>query len=460
MIKTIKEPKSILQKIWDKHIVTQKAGHPAVFGIDLQLIHEVTSPQAFQLLRDKGWPVKFPQKHIATLDHSIPTRQDRHIIKDPTAKKQVDLLRKNAKDFGIKIFDFGSGNQGIVHIIGPELGLTKPGMTIVCGDSHTSTHGAFGALAFGIGSTEVGLVMATGCILQSKPKTMKVEFAGKLSKGVYSKDMILKLISQIGVGGANGYIIEYQGEAIRSLSMEARMTICNMSIECGARAGLISPDQVTFDYLQGRKFSPQGQNWDKAVQAWKQLSSDPGCVYDKEVFIDCNHLEPMITWGTNPAQAVGIDQSIPDTQDQKSLDYTKLKSGQKISGLPIQWAFLGSCTNARIEDLRIAANILQSKKVSKEVVFYVVPGSESVKQQAEAEGLHEIFIQAGAKWRNPGCSMCLGMNDDKVPTGQRCLSTSNRNFVGRQGTGSITHLASPATVAVSAIEGKILDPRK
>ncbi len=461
-------PRNIIEKIWDEHVVAQKPGHPAVFGIDLQLLHEVTSPQGFQNLRDKNLKLKFPKKHLATLDHSIPTRKDRENITDLTAKKQVETLRKNTEDFEVKIFDFESGNQGIVHVVGPELGATQPGMTIVCGDSHTATHGAFGALAFGVGSTEVGLVMATGCILQSKPKTMKVEFKNNFQKGVYSKDAILKLISLIGVGGANGYIIEYTGEAVRNMSMEARMTMCNMSIECGARAGLVSPDQKTFDYIKGKKFAPKGESWEKAVEYWKSLVSDENSKYDKEIAIDCAELEPMITWGTDPSQGIEITKNIPSIEDldpqnktnaEKALAYTGLKSEDKILGQKIDWCFLGSCTNSRIEDLRLGAEILKNKKIHPGVTMYVVPGSEEVKKQAEDEGLDRVFIDAGADWRMPGCSMCLGMNDDKVPSGQRCLSTYNRNFVGRQGTGSITHLASPVTVCISALEGKITDPR-
>jgi len=460
------KPENIIDKIWKQHVVMQTEGHPAVFGIDMQLTHEVTSPQGFSMLREKGLKIKFPHKQIATLDHSIPTREDREIIYDKVAEKQVQTLRKNTKDFNLKIYDFGSGNQGIVHVIGPELGITQPGMTIVCGDSHTSTHGAFGALAFGVGSTEVGLVMATGCILQRKPKTMKVEFKGSFKPRVYSKDAILKLISQIGVGGANGFVIEFCGQAVREMSMEARMSMCNMSIECGARAGLVAPDKTTFDYIKGKKYAPKDDEWEEAVDYWKSLVSDKESKYDAEIIIDVSELKPMVTWGTNPSQGIEINQAIPNLEEMdedfkisaiKALDYVQLKPSQKIAGTPIQWAFLGSCTNSRIEDLRIAAKILKNNQVAGGVTMYVVPGSEAVKKQAETEGLKEIFEEAGAIWRNPGCSMCLGMNDDKVPAGQRCISTSNRNFVGRQGTGSITHLASPATVAYSAIRGVVSD---
>ncbi len=469
MFSTSPKPKNIVQKIWEKHVVKQKPNHPAVLAIDLQLLHEVTSPQGFQMLRDKDLPVKFPQKQIATLDHSIPTRKNREEIYDETARKQVETLRKNVNDFGIVLKDFGSGYQGIVHVIGPSLGLTQPGMTIVCGDSHTATHGAFGALAFGIGSTEVGLVLATGCLLQSEPKTMQVDFTGKLPKGVYSKDMILNLISRIGVGGGNKHVFEYTGEAIRELSMEARMSICNMSIEGGARSGLVSPDEKTFAYIKGKKHAPSEEKWEEAVEYWKSFASEEGCQYDKIVQIETDKLSPMVTWGTNPAQGIQIDDAIPNIGDlpedarlnaQNSLKYTDLNQSQKMLGLPVQWVFLGSCTNSRIEDLRLAAGILKNKKIKDGVTMFVVPGSEQVKKQSEEEGLDKIFKQAGAVWRNPGCSMCLGMNDDKVPAGERCVSTSNRNFVGRQGTGSITHLASPATAVASAIEGRIADPRE
>ena len=474
--------KNIIEKIWDEHIVTQKPGHPAILGIDLQLIHEVTSPQGFKMLDDKGLSVKYPSKNLATLDHSIPTRKDRENIYDPIAKKQVDALRENTKNKGIPIYDFESGNQGIVHIIGPELGITQPGMTIVCGDSHTSTHGAFGAMAFGIGSTEVGFTLASGCILQNKPKTMKVVFDGQFQKGVYSKDAILALIAKIGIGGANGHIIEYTGSAVKSMSMEARMSMCNMSIECGARAGIVSPDDTTFSYIMGRKYAPKESEWNKAIKYWSSFVSDEGAKYDKEVYIDISKLEPMVTWGINPSEGIMISKSIPTSQDidkenqnnyQKSLEYVKLEGGKKIEGTPIQWSFIGSCTNARMEDLRIVANVFypdykkdteidlnKVRKVHPSVTCYIVPGSESVKAQAENEGLDQIFTAAGADWRMPGCSMCLGMNDDKVPAGERCISTSNRNFMNRQGPGAITHLASPATAAISAVYGKISDIRK
>ncbi len=653
-------PKNIIEKIWDEHVVVQKEGHPAVLGIDLQLIHEVTSPQAFAMLREKNLSVKYPGKLVATLDHAIPTRLDRENIFDEVAKKQVQTLRQNVADFGVPFFDFGSGNQGIVHVLGPDLGITQPGLTIICGDSHTSTHGAFGSLAFGVGTTEVGLMMATGCILQEKPKTMKVEFKGTLQKGVFSKDMILKLISMIGIGGGNGHIFEYTGSAVRQLSMEARMSICNMSIEAGARAGLISPDKTTISYLKTRKYTtkisssdiqkiveeirfplkihgkagsrtsfitlqlvinlaslgqkfiiftaqpkskqdllkqvdekdvvwiqdlsrigdslekkiilvenfnikgilevlnqiepdrvmvienieelsldsnnqkiqeiqtslrplftrhntilsgdwssldwldfeynselqfsphnqhimpeigqyevlwticeprpyrPKNEDWETAVNYWLSLRSDEDCHYDREIVIDVDQLEPMITWGTNPGEGIPITGTVPYLKDIpeenknnviKSLEYTKLQEGQRLLGLPVDFVFIGSCTNSRIEDLRIVAKIMQNKKVAPGVTMYVVPGSEAVRQQAEREGLDKIFKDAGAEWRMPGCSMCLGMNDDKVPTGKRCVATSNRNFMNRQGPGAITHLASPATAAATAITGVITDPR-
>jgi 3-isopropylmalate/(R)-2-methylmalate dehydratase large subunit len=422
------------------------------------------------MLREKNLPVKYPHKHIATLDHSVPTRKNRHEIYDQMAKDQVELLRTNTKDFGIKLNDFESGHQGIVHVMAPELGLIEPGMTVVCGDSHTSTHGAFGAMAFGVGTSEVGLVMATGCILQKEPKTMKVEFLGELPKGCYSKDMILKLISTIGIGGGNGHIMEFCGGAIESLSMEARMSICNMSIEAGARAGLICPDQTTFEYLKSKQNLTQ-EEFETKKNYWKSLVSDDGCVYDNTVVIDITNLEPQISWGTNPSETINITGHIPFLSEvpqetinnyQKSLAYTKLEEGQTLVGQPIDWVFVGSCTNSRLEDLQIVANILcptgdisKVTKISPNVTCYIVPGSEQVKLIAENLGLDKIFIEAGCDWRMPGCSMCLGMNDDKVPNGKRCMSTSNRNFMNRQGPGSITHLCSPATAIYSAIKGVI-----
>lgn len=466
---TAKQPKNIVQKIWDSHVVSQQEGHPAIFAIDLMLLHEVTSAQAFQTIESRGLKIANPERLLATIDHSIPTRQNRYEIYDEAARSQVETLRANCKRHGVPFMDFDSGNQGIVHVIGPELGVTQPGMTIVCGDSHTSTHGAFGALAFGVGTSEVAHVMATGCLLQEAPKSMKVEFKGKLKKGVYSKDAVLKLISIIGVGGANGHVIEYTGEAISKMSMEERMTICNMSIECGARAGLIAPDRVTYDYLRGRRLAPPDSQFLKAVEYWNSLKTDKDASYDKEVVIDLDQLEPMVTWGTNPSQGCELGQPVPSPKSlpelerkdlEAALAYTKVDAGKSIEGLPFQWAFVGSCTNGRIEDLRIAASILKGNKVASGVTMYVVPGSESVREQAMKEGLDKVFEEAGAQFRMPGCSMCLSMNDDRVPPGERCVSSSNRNFMGRQGPDSITHLASPATVAASAIAGRISSAAK
>ena len=462
------EPKSIIEKIWDAHVVKQVEGHPPVLAADLMLIHEVTSAQAFQTMREKKLEVFDPSRLLATLDHSTPTRKNRNEIFDAAAKNQVETLRRNCRDFGIPLLDFETG-QGVVHVVGPELGVTQPGMLIVCGDSHTATHGAFGALAFGIGTSEVGHVLATGCLLQQKPKTMRVEFKGSFRKGVSAKDAILKLIAEIGVGGGNGHVIEYCGEAIEKMSMEERMTVCNMSIECGARAGLISPDETTFRYLEGRPKVPRDGRWQEAVSWWKTFTSDPGCGYDKQLVIDVNELQPMITWGTNPAQACSIGEKVPAIESfaeaeretvKKSLEYIALTPGQEIAGTPVEWAFVGSCTNGRIEDLRAAAAVLKGRKIHPGVTMYVVPGSEAVMKQAIAEGLDRIFVEAGADFRMPGCSMCLAMNDDKVPEGKRCVSTSNRNFMGRQGPGSRTHLASPATVAASAVEGVITSAEK
>lgn len=460
---------TLFDKIWSSHIISQSPGHPAVFGIDLMLIHEVTSAQAFQMLRERKRDVFDTGRFLATLDHSIPTRANRFQIFDDTARAQVEALRTNAREFKIPLYDFESGQQGIVHVIGPELGATQPGMTIVCGDSHTSTHGAFGALAFGIGTSEVGHVLASGALLLSKPKTMRVLFNGKFRKGVYAKDAILKLISQIGIGGANGHVIEYAGSAVEAMTMEERMTVCNMSIECGARAGLVAPDETTFAFLRGKPFAPTAARWEEALQHWRSLCSDSGAQFDRQIEIDVNALTPMVTWGTNPGQAAEVSARIPRiaslpeserSSATQALSYIGLKEESPLEGVPIEFAFLGSCTNGRIHDLRIAASILKGRKIAPQVTFYVVPGSEQVRTQAIAEGLDRIFIEAGADFRMPGCSMCLGMNDDKVPAGKRCISSSNRNFVGRQGTGSFTHLASPATVAASAIEGKIISAER
>jgi 3-isopropylmalate/(R)-2-methylmalate dehydratase large subunit len=455
---------NIIDKIWEAHIIKQKKGHPAVFAVDLLLMHEVTSAQAFQTLREKNIPVFAPDRVIATIDHVVPTRTNRHEVFDEKAKNQIATIRKNTSEQGINLYDIGSGHQGVIHVIAPELGAIHPGMTVACGDSHTSTHGAFGALSFGIGTSEVGHVLATGCLLQKKPKTMKVKFKGKLKSGVYAKDAVMKLIAEIGIGGANGFVIEYTGDLIRQMSMSERMTVCNMSIECGARAGLIAPDETTFEYLQNKEKAPSKSNWDKSIIKWKTFCSDPKSSYDQEITIEVSNLDPMITWGTNPEQVIEITKNIPKIKDlplthqkvaQDALDYVQLKEGESLVGIPIDWAFVGSCTNGRIEDLRIAANILKGKQVNSQVTFYIVPGSELVYKQAVTEGLDKIFTTAGANFRQPGCSLCLAMNDDKVPAGKRCLSSSNRNFVGRQGTGSFTHLASPATVAISSLAGKI-----
>jgi 3-isopropylmalate/(R)-2-methylmalate dehydratase large subunit len=463
------KPRTLFEKIWDEHVVTQEAGCPAVLYIDLHLVHEVTSPQAFQGLRDLGLKVRRPDHTMATMDHSIPTTDRSLPIMDAIAAKQVEQLRINCREFGIPLADLGSIDQGIVHVIGPELGLTQPGMTVVCGDSHTSTHGAFGALAFGIGTTEVQHVLATQCLLQDKPKTCEVRFEGSLMPGVGAKDLILALIAKIGVGGGTGLVLEYTGSAIRALSMEGRMTVCNMSIEGGARAGMIAPDDTTFEYLAGRPRAPQGADWEKAVARWRQLPSDEGAVYDKTVTIDVATLEPMITWGTNPGQGVAITQPIPDPSSvsdanqsaalRKALDYMQLEGGRPLLGHPIDVVFIGSCTNSRIGDLREAANLIRGRKVSPKVRMMVVPGSEKVKKQAEAEHLPEIFRAAGAEWREAGCSMCIAMNGDQLSPGQYCVSTSNRNFEGRQGKGGRTFLASPLTAVASAVNGVVSDVR-
>jgi 3-isopropylmalate/(R)-2-methylmalate dehydratase large subunit len=467
----VSQPRTLFEKIWDDHVVVHEPGSPAVLYIDLHLVHEVTSPQAFQGLRDRGIEVRRPDHTMATMDHSIPTSADRlRIIPDEIARKQVEQLRTNCREFGVPLADMGTADQGIVHVIGPELGLTQPGLTVVCGDSHTSTHGAFGALAFGIGTTEVEHVLATQCLLQDKPKTCEVRFVGPAPKGVTAKDLILALIAQIGVGGGTGYVLEYTGEAIRALDMEGRMTLCNMSIEGGARAGMVAPDEKTFEYLKGRPRVPQGADWDAAVARWRTLPSDPGAAYDKTITVDVSKIEPMITYGTNPGQGVGVSQPLPDPAAvsdanqraglEKSLAYMGLEAGKPLLGKPIDVVFIGSCTNSRIHDLRDAASVFKGRKVDPRVRVMVVPGSEKVKAQAEAEGLPEIFKAAGAEWREAGCSMCIAMNGDQLAPGQYSVSTSNRNFEGRQGKGGRTFLASPITAAASAIEGAVADPRK
>ncbi|MCS7314040.1 MAG: 3-isopropylmalate dehydratase large subunit [Bryobacterales bacterium] len=463
-------PRTIIEKIWDAHVVTEVPGAPALLYIDLHLVHEVTSPQAFDGLRRRGLRVRRPDLTLATADHNVPTVEPREPIADPVSAQQVRRLEENCREFGVPCYSLGSDRQGIVHVIGPELGLTQPGMTIVCGDSHTATHGAFGALAFGIGTSEVETVLATQCLLQRRPRTYEVRFEGRLREGVTAKDMILALIARIGAGGGTGCVFEYTGEAIRSLSMEERMTICNMAIEAGARAGLIAPDDVTFQYLAGRPFAPKGEAWDAALERWRQLPSDEGARYDRSVTLDVGSLEPMITFGTSPAMGIPITAPIPDPAQgsderqretlRKALAYMALEPGKPLLGQPIDVVFLGSCTNGRLTDLRQAARILKGRKVHPRVRMLVVPGSMQVKREAEAEGLHEIFRAAGAEWRMPGCSMCIAMNGDQLEPGQYCVSTSNRNFEGRQGKGGRTLLASPLTAAASAVAGAVADPRR
>ena len=454
--------KNIINKIWDSHIVQSKHGFPDTLYIDRVLLHEVTSAQAFAELKKRNIKISNTSSFLATIDHSIPTDKNRAVIQDTIARTQVDTLRNNCKETGVKIYDIESSHQGIVHVVGPEVGFTLPGKTIICGDSHTSTHGAFGALAFGVGTSEITHAMATNCILQDKPKSFKVEFNGNPSKLFTAKDAVLKLIAEIGIGGGQGCVIEYVGEYIRKLSMEERMTICNMSIECGARAGLIAPDETTFAYLEGREYTPKGDDFIKAKQEWLTLVTDNGATYDNEIIIDIQDALPMVTWGINPEHAIAINESVPTLANggdvatlEKAYAYTKLQPNQKISGTPIDFVFVGSCTNGRIEDLRAVAKILDGRTVASNVTMYIVPGSEQVLAQAQAEGLDQIFIKAGADFRMPGCSMCLAMNPDKVPEGKRCVSTSNRNFIGRQGQNSITHLASPQTAAASAVKGVI-----
>lgn len=468
--------KTLYQKIWERHVIdlSQNPQAPAasenrhVLFIDLHLIHEVTSPQAFEGLRLAGRKVRHPELTVATMDHNTPT--DGKPVNDPISAKQMQFLENNCKEFGITLYKLGDYNQGVVHVIGPELGLTLPGKTIVCGDSHTATHGAFGALAFGIGTSEVEHVLATQTLVQNKSKTMKVEFSGKLQKGVYAKDMVLALIGKIGTAGATGYVIEYCGEAIENLSIEGRMTICNMSIEAGARAGMIAPDQKTFDYVQ--KANPsEVKDWQAALQDWQTLRSDPNAVFDKVIKIDCNVLAPQISWGTSPGMVMAVDQKIPVPAQapdevtrqgwQKALQYMDLQPNNSAADIQVDHVFIGSCTNSRIEDLREAAAVIRGRKKSESVKqVLVVPGSHRVKDMAEAEGLHKIFLEAGFEWRQPGCSMCLAMNNDVLKPLERCASTSNRNFEGRQGKGSRTHLVSPAMAALSAIHGHFVDARE
>jgi 3-isopropylmalate/(R)-2-methylmalate dehydratase large subunit len=460
--------KTLFEKIWDNHVIHQEEGKPSVIYIDLQLVHEVTSPQAFEGLRLSGRKVRRPDLTFATMDHNVPTK-DRFNITDPISKQQIETLEQNCRDFGVKLFDLHNIDQGVVHVMGPEIGLTHPGKTIVCGDSHTSTHGAFGALAFGIGTSEVEHVLATQCLQQAKPKTMEVRVNGKLPAGVTAKDLILGIISKYGTDFATGYVIEYTGEAIRGLTMENRMTVCNMSIEAGARAGLIAPDETTFDYLRGREYVPQGDAYDKAVEEWKKLRTDEGAVYDRVVEFDAQSLVPQVTWGTSPGMGMDVTGKVPNPADfttenerkaaEKALEYMALVPGTPMTDIEIDYVFIGSCTNGRIEDLREAAAVAKGYQVSSKVTAIVVPGSGRVKLQAEKEGLDKIFIEAGFEWREAGCSMCLAMNPDVLQPGQRCASTSNRNFEGRQGRGGRTHLVSPAMAAAAAIAGKFVDAR-
>ncbi len=471
----MKTPKTLFKKIWDRHVVTQEGGSPAVLYVDLHLVHEVTSPQAFSGLRSRGLKVRCPDRTVATIDHGVPTRtsdgtaRGRMDFADEQSVKQIQQMQKNCNEFNVQLFDIDHPELGIVHIIGPEQGYTQPGMTIVCGDSHTATHGAFGALAFGIGTSEVEHVLATQCLLQREPKTLEVVLEGQLQNGVTAKDIILGLISQIGTGGATGYVIEYRGEIIKSLSMDERMTICNMSIEAGARAGMIAPDETTFAYLADKPHAPKGDKWDEAVAYWKTLPTEDGAVFDKSILLDISKLEPMITFGTNPGMGMPISGCVPVPGDEadagqrdalsKSLAYMGLQGGESLLSHSVDVVFIGSCTNGRISDLRAAAEVMRGKKVSASTRVLVVPGSQQVKNQAEAEGLDKIFLEAGAEWREAGCSMCIAMNGDQIAPGQYAVSTSNRNFEGRQGKGGRTFLASPATAAAAAIHGKVTDPR-
>jgi len=460
--------RTLFEKIWDAHVVApESADTPAVLYIDLHLVHEVTSPQAFSELRSRGLKLRRPDRTLATLDHSTPTlpaaANGERPYANAEAKAQVAQLEANCREFGVQLYGWDSSDRGIVHVIGPELGATQPGMTIVCGDSHTSTHGAFGALAFGIGTTEVGHVMATQCLLQRKPKTFAIHVDGKLPRGVGAKDLILHIIGEIGVDGGTGYVLEYRGEAIEALSMEERMTVCNMSIEAGARAGLIAPDETTFAWLKGRPRVPQGAAWDTAVQRWRGMRSDEGAKYDREVRIDASQIRPTVTYGTHPGMAIAMDKPVPAARnavEQRALDYMQAKANQPMQGMSVDVVFIGSCTNSRLSDLREAANVMRGRHVANGVRVLVVPGSEAVRRDAEKEGLHEVFLAAGAEWRIPGCSMCIAMNGDLAQPGQLVVSTSNRNFEGRQGKGARTVLASPATAAASAIAGAIADPRE
>jgi 3-isopropylmalate/(R)-2-methylmalate dehydratase large subunit len=461
-------PKTLAEKVYDAHVVRSAAGEPDLLYIDLHLVHEVTSPQAFDGLRAAGRTVRRPDLTMATEDHNVPTLDILKPIADPVSRAQVEALRRNVAEFGIREAPMGDRDQGIVHVIGPQLGLTQPGLTIVCGDSHTSTHGAFGALAFGIGTSEVEHVLATQTLPQYRPKQMAVTVDGELPPGVSAKDVILAVIAQIGTGGGQGHVIEYRGSAIEKLSMEARMTICNMSIEAGARAGLIAPDETTFAFLKGRPHAPQGADWDAAIEYWRTLRTDDGAVFDREVHIDAASLTPYVTWGTNPGQGLPISGSVPDPADfadesdrraaEQALAYMGLTAGTPLREIKVDTVFLGSCTNGRIEDLRVAAEVLRGKTIDEATRMLVVPGSVGVKAQAEAEGLDQVFVEAGAEWRGAGCSMCLGMNPDQLQPGERSASTSNRNFQGRQGKGARTHLVSPAVAAATALTGHLTAP--
>jgi 3-isopropylmalate/(R)-2-methylmalate dehydratase large subunit len=460
-------PRTLFEKIWDDHVVRAEPGKEAILYIDLQLVHEVTSPQAFEGLRLAGRKVRRPERTVATLDHNVPTTDRSLPILDTISKQQIDTLRQNCRDFGIRLYDVADDDQGIVHVIGPELGYTQPGMTIVCGDSHTATHGALGALAFGIGTSEVEHVLATQTLLQHKPKTMQICVNGRLSPGVTAKDLILFLIGQLTTAGGVGYCIEYAGEAIRALSMEERMTVCNMTIEAGARAGLVAPDDITFDYLRGRPFAPK--DFDAAVARWRKLPTDAGAAFDRTEVFDASKIQPQVTWGTTPGQVTDVGGRVPDPNDfadpsdrklaAAALEYMGLKPGTPITSIPIDYVFIGSCTNGRIEDLRAAAAVIRGRRIAKGVRGIVVPGSGRVKRQAEAEGLDKIFTASGLEWREPGCSMCLAMNPDVLAPGQRCAATSNRNFEGRQGKGGRTHLVSPAMAAAAAVAGHFVDVR-
>lgn len=461
--------KTLFEKIWEKHIVKQVDGGPSVLYIDKHFIHEVTSPQAFTGLNKRGIKVFRPTQTVATADHNVPTLNQHLHIKEELSRLQVEALIKNCAEHGVELYGLGHPFQGIVHVIGPELGITQPGMTIVCGDSHTSTHGAFGAIAFGIGTSEVEMVLATQCVMQSKPKLMRINIEGELNKAVVSKDIILYIISKISASGATGHFVEYSGSAIRSLSMEARMTICNMSIEMGARGGMIAPDETTFNYIKGKMFAPQGAEWEQKLNYWKTLYSDGDALFDKELFIDAAEIEPMITYGTNPGMGIGVTQKIPTVETinendksglQKSLTYMGLQEGAPIKGQKIDYVFIGSCTNSRIEDLRMVASFVKGKKKANGVEVWIVPGSKQVEKQAVEEGIDKILADAGFQLRQPGCSACLGMNEDKIPAGKYCISTSNRNFEGRQGAGARTLLASPLTAAAAAITGVVTDVRE